>query len=150
VVPADLDVIEEWEFFLVLAGRMGVPMRIRGTPIDSVRPPSKYELLQQITAGSRVPLDRVRAYDGGAVFDDVDVVVEAPPPGFGARLRVAPAEIIEMLRALRREEFPEPGAAKAAQQHSHRLICSRLREVLNSVCHDFPRSALGGRRTRPS
>ena len=140
VVPTDLDVIEEWEFFLALAARMDVPMHIRGTPIDSARPPSKYELLQQLTAGSRVPLDRVRAHDGGAVFDDVDVVVKAPPPGFGTRLRVAPAEIVAMLRALRCDEFPEAGAAQEARQYSHRLICSRLREVLNSVCHDFPRS----------
>jgi len=140
VVDTELDVIEEWELFLGLAKRMGVPIKLGSMSVDFANPPTKAELLQHLTAGSRVPIERVRAANGGCAYDEVEVIVAAPPDGFGVRLNVAPLEITETLSGLEPDSDGKPKAVESASPFSHLLICSRLREVINSSCHDFPRS----------
>jgi hypothetical protein len=61
VVEAEGDKIEEWEFFWGLGRRMGLAMSLGNGPIAMDRKPTKFELLENITAGSRVPLARMRA-----------------------------------------------------------------------------------------
>ncbi|MGD9943567.1 MAG: molybdopterin-dependent oxidoreductase, partial [Burkholderiaceae bacterium] len=81
--PPGSDLVEEWEIFYELLVRMGHPVDVRpwGHPPSSPRihfdaKPTTEELLKQFTAGSRIPLETVKRYPGGYVFDTDLIVVE--------------------------------------------------------------------------
>jgi anaerobic selenocysteine-containing dehydrogenase len=125
VVEADGDVIEEWQLYWGLARRMGLELRIGGLDAREPADPGKFELLEAITRGSRVPLARLRDNPGGHVFEDVDVIVEPGDPSSAARLRFFPDGLGEEI-----DEMLADAAVDA--RFTHRLICARSKYVLNS------------------
>jgi anaerobic selenocysteine-containing dehydrogenase len=144
LVEPDFDAIEDWELFLGLARRMKTPMELPAGALDPERPPGKFELLERITAGSRVPLARTREREGGRVFDEIEVRVGPPIPGIEGRLRLLPAGVAEELRAVRAEPVPQPGRYGEDGSFTHLLICRRLRQVMNSLGRDLPQSRKQG------
>jgi anaerobic selenocysteine-containing dehydrogenase len=133
VVEPSFDVIDDCEFFLGLARRMGTDLPLPAGLIDPAAPFEKYTLLEQLTTGSRIPLAAVREKQGGHSFEDeLTVLVDPPMPGLEARLNLAPDGVCGELRAIRSE--PTPGD----DEYAHLLICRRMREVMNSVGQDFP------------
>jgi anaerobic selenocysteine-containing dehydrogenase len=142
VVEPDFDAIEDWELFTGLARRMGQPLELpegKG-PIDAASPPIKFALMEQITAGSRIPLAQIRSHPGGQIFDEIDVRAGAPIPGIEAKLNVAPKGIPEELREVRSEPIPSLGRYGDDGSYTHLLISRRLRHVLNSVGQGWPQS----------
>jgi anaerobic selenocysteine-containing dehydrogenase len=139
-IEPDFDAIEDWEIFVGLAKRMKTPIELPGGSVDVERPSTKFELLKLIRPDTRVPLERIRERDGGSVFDELEVFVAKPLPGMEARLNLAPDGICDELREVRAEAFQAPGEGAFPQ----RLICRRLRHVVNSVGRDFPESTKRG------
>ena len=145
VIEPGFDVIEEWEFFWGMAHRMRTPINLPGGPLDLDVKPTKFEVLEKVTAGARVPLAEVRRYPGGHVFDDVRVVVEPPDPTKAGRLQLAPEGIVEELRAVRAEPVAADGGyGVRGGAFSHRLISRRLRHVYNSSARDLSLSRAKG------
>jgi len=140
VVEPGPELIEDFEFYLGLAQRMGVDVSLPTGPIDLSRMPSKYELLSLLTAGSRIPLEQVRDQKGGHLFEEVDVRVDPPIAGLDARLQLAPSGIAEELAEVHAQGSREGGKERANDGYTHLLICRRMREVMNSVGQDFPES----------
>jgi anaerobic selenocysteine-containing dehydrogenase len=139
VVEPDGDVIEEWEVFWELAHRMGTPIHLAGGELDLARKPTKFEVLQKITAGSRLPLDEVRRHQGGHIYDEVKVLVEPPDPQTAGRFQLVPEGIAEELQAVYNEPVSAGGGYGAGgAQFTHRLISRRLRHVYNSSGRDLP------------
>ena len=75
--PAGADLLEEWEFLYGVAQRMGLDLTfgqpggaVPPVPLDMEHPPTTDELLDLVTAGSRVPLDEVRKHPHGALFPE--------------------------------------------------------------------------------
>jgi anaerobic selenocysteine-containing dehydrogenase len=125
VVASDADVIEEWELYWGLGERLGLDVRIGDTSFRGRPKPSKFEVLEAITRGSRVPLAWLRDHPGGHVFADTEVVVEPGDPASSAKLSLFPIGVAE--------EFAELREQPAASAHfTHRLICARSKYVLNS------------------
>src|SRR5262245_60821301 len=93
----DFDVIEEWEFFWGLAHRMRTPLVLEQDTLDLDRKPTADEYLDLTHRGSRVPLDEVRKYPGGQLFEpDAPVRVEpARPEAASTRMNAAPPAVIE-------------------------------------------------------
>jgi anaerobic selenocysteine-containing dehydrogenase len=146
IVEPDFDAIEDWELFTGIARRMGKPLELpdgKG-PIDAASPPSKFALMEQITAGSRVPLAEIRSQPGGHVFDEIDVRASAPIPGVEAKLDVAPEAIPEELREVRSEPVLALGQYGDDGSYTHLLISRRLRHVVNSVGQGWPQSRRKG------
>ena len=141
--------IDEWEFFWGLARRLGTPIPTAGGPLPMDRKPEKFEVLEMITHGCRVPLARVRAEtrEGGRIFSEVQLRVEPADPGADARLQLAPALVPEQLRALRAEPLDEQGRAVRCRQWpaTHLLICRRTRQYFNSTGQDIGGAARQGR-----
>lgn len=137
VVQPEFDVIEEWELFWGLARRMGTEIVLQGGPLPMDRKPTSDEVLDLVTAGSRVPLSEVRKHPGGAIFP-ADVKVEPRRPGEDGRLRAGEPELIAALREVRSEPVVANGGYRAGESFSHRLISRRLREVVNSSARDLP------------
>ncbi|HEY1491224.1 MAG TPA: molybdopterin-dependent oxidoreductase [Steroidobacteraceae bacterium] len=134
------DVIDEWEFFWGLARRMGTAIPTAGGPLPMDVKPSKFEVLEKITHGCRVPLARVRdeTRDGGRIFTEVKLRVAPADAGADARLQLAPALVPEQLVALRAE--PVDAAGRASQGDwpgTHLLICRRTRQYFNSTGQDL-------------
>ena len=137
MVEAEDDVIEEWEFFWNLAHRMGTEIELAGGPMPMDEKPSTDDVLDLITAKSRIPLDRVREADGGAIFEGEEVRVAPKAAGTDARLDVAPADLVEEIAEVRAEPVVEGAGYVPGEEFSHRLISRRMREFYNSSGRDI-------------
>ena len=92
--------------------------------------PSKFDVLELVTAGTKVPLAEIREKDGGHIFDELEFVVEA---GEGdAKLQLAPAGIAEEIVEIRSEGLTETGRPSKDGDYTHLLISRRLKHVYNS------------------
>jgi anaerobic selenocysteine-containing dehydrogenase len=129
MVEPDFDVIEEWEFFWGLASRMGTEIRLPGGPLDLDNKPSKFEVLENITRGSKVPLADIRARDGGHVFEGISFFASAADAG-GERLEMMPDGL--------GDELAEVLADPSINGHGFRflLVGQRLKHVYNSSGRD--------------
>ena len=128
VVEAEGDKIEEWEFFWGMGRRMGLAMNLDNGPIAMDRKPAKFELLENITAGSRVPLAQMRGNAGGTVYPDLDVIIAAADPATQGYLDLFPAGLGEELAAAYRDT-----QAPGAPGYSHLLISRRMKNTYNST-----------------
>jgi anaerobic selenocysteine-containing dehydrogenase len=133
LVQPDPGVMEEWEFYWELARRLGTPLPLPGGELDLEARPSKFDVLEKVTARSRVPLAqlRERARDGH-VFDEIEVYVDPADPGHAGRLDVGPGDVLAELRCVRDE--PEG----RHDGFTHRLISRRLPHVYNSSGQELP------------
>ncbi|MFI5364026.1 MAG: molybdopterin-dependent oxidoreductase [Candidatus Binatia bacterium] len=141
LVHPDFDVIEEWEFFWGLAHRMRTPLVVDdGRRLDIDRKPTADEYLDFTHAGASVPLDAVRKYPGGHVFEPAVPVRVQPARSdrAAARLHVAPRSVIEQLREIRAERFADAGGYAGDARFTHRLISRRMLEVYNSTGDHLP------------
>lgn len=92
-----------------------------------------------------MPLDEVKKYPGGKVFDVTPQFVEPGRPEATGRFAVAPPDVVAELAEVAAESV-EPGRyVSSGRVFSHLLTSRRMREVLNSTYHDLP----GIRRRRP-
>ena len=111
-----------------------------GGPLPMDRKPSKFEVLEKITHGCRVPLARVReeTRGGGRIFPEVQLRVAPADAGADARLQLAPQRVPEQLGQLRAEPLDDSGrAADGKWPATHLLICRRTRQFFNSTGQDL-------------
>ncbi|MBK6289994.1 MAG: molybdopterin-dependent oxidoreductase [Gammaproteobacteria bacterium] len=140
LVAPDGDLLDEWYVFAALAQRMGKKLVLPGGELDLGAKPTTLDVLELLYPQSKVPMRTLARYEGGHVFDDIDIRVTAPIPGLEGRLCVAPEGIADELHALRAEPVPEPGRFGRDGRFTHLLISRRMKHVNNSLCHDLPRS----------
>ncbi len=140
LVAADGDLLEDWHVFAALAQRLGKKLALPGGELDLDRMPTTLDVLELLYPQPKVPVREIARYEGGHVFDDIDVRVSAPIPGIEGRLCVAPEGVADELRAMRAEPVPEPGRYGRDGRFTHLLVSRRMKHVNNSLCHDLPRS----------
>ncbi|MGK0501069.1 MAG: anaerobic selenocysteine-containing dehydrogenase, partial [Oceanicoccus sp.] len=129
VVEAQGDEVEEWEFFWELGKRMGLEMSLANGPIDMVNKPSKFDLLNNITKGSRIPLIDIynNAENGGTVYQQ-EIILEPADPATMQKMDVFPADVAEELAA----SFKDLSAADDSD-YPHFLISRRMKNTYNST-----------------
>lgn len=146
--PADSDVIEEWEFFCGLAARMGTPVRLyplraeagvlregqSPVDLDPANPPTTDELIEQLTAGSRIPLAEVKRHPNGAVFDAEPVTVEPKKSDCQGHLELGDETMLSELAEVAATDVAAPGEGA----FPFRLVSRRLPNVYNSSGRDLP------------
>jgi anaerobic selenocysteine-containing dehydrogenase len=125
VVETDADLLEEWEFYWGLARHLGLSVRINDTEVAGDPKPSKYELLEAITRGSRVPLSWLRDHPGGHLFPEHRIIAQPMDPECTMRLRFFPEGLDQDIADALEQCDDE-------QAYPFRLICSRSKYVLNS------------------
>lgn len=128
VVEAEGDKIEEWEFFWEMGKRMGLALSLDNGPIDMEVKPQKFDLLKNITTGSRIPLEQIRAQQGGNVYPDQDVIIAAADPQTAGYLELYPQGLAEELAAAYQDMQVEE-----ATGWSHLLISRRMKNTYNST-----------------
>ena len=139
MVEAEDDVMEEWEFLLGHGAPDGHGDQARRRPrCRWTEKPSTDDVLDLITANSRIPLDRVREADGGAIFEGEEVRVSAEgrevrTPAWTWRRRTWWRRSPEV----RAEPVVEGAGYLPGEEFSHRLISRRMREFYNSSGRDI-------------
>lgn len=151
--PAGSDVIEDWEFFWGLAQRMGtrieVTMRYGNGPqaeappmrftLDPTGPkPTTDQLIALSCQGSRIPLDRVKQYPDGHLFQS-DQRVLPRAAGNDDRLELAAPPMLAELAAM----LAEDNRAIEAD-YPFRLLPRRTNNILNSFGRQIDRLAGNG------
>ena len=140
VVEAEGDKIEEWELFWALGKRMGLQLDLRNGPVNMQDKPTKFELLENITRGSRVPLKDVYEADGGTVFDVPDVILEPADPETRGRLQFFPEGLQQELNAAY-ADLEKAGP----EDYPFLLISRRMKNTYNSTGPEL--SLLGSKGT---
>jgi anaerobic selenocysteine-containing dehydrogenase len=134
--PAGSELIEDWEFFYGVLTRMGYPVWLLpyGVADPSARvqltaKPSTEELLEILSAGSRVPFASIKAREGGALFPDDPIIVAGPSETAG-RLDVGNAPMLALMQELARDDSAT--SATRESEFPFRLLCRRPNHVYNT------------------
>ncbi|MXW24947.1 MAG: molybdopterin-dependent oxidoreductase [Dehalococcoidia bacterium] len=137
MVEAEDDVMEEWEFFWGIAHRLGTEINLPAGPLPMDKKPTTDEVLDVVAGKSRIPLDEVRAVDGGGIFEREPVRVAPKAAGTDARLDAAPPDLVEEIAEVRAQPIVEGAGYVPGEEFSHRLISRRMREFYNSSGRDI-------------
>ena len=125
VVDTEHDVIEEWELYWGIARELNIEVSIGEHIVPTDRKPSKFEILEMITSGSRVPLSWLRDHPGGHRFPEHQIKAQEKDPETAGMLEFFPAGLDQDFA-----DALEGGESDAS--YPFRLICSRSKYVLNS------------------
>ena len=142
VVERDGDVLNEWEVFWELASRLGSTLPLPGGSPDMTTRPSTDEIIERSYAGSRMPLDEVRA-NRRKVHPDLRLVVEPADPTCTTKFTPAPEDFMAELAQLRAQPAPMLGDIDVSA-YPFRLVSRRLKHVLNSTGTELPALARKG------
>jgi hypothetical protein len=136
--------IDEWQFFAGLAHRMGTPIQLPGGPLPTDPLPSTLDVLELLFPDAKVPIRSIAAFAGGHVFDEIDIHIDPPLPGFDAKLELAAGGALEELAAVAAEPMPDEGRYGGDGSYTHLLACRRLPYVANTVGREFPETHAHG------
>ena len=141
--PEGSDLIEDWQFFYLLARELDLQLtavsgrsRIEGdppmgfTPLDMDRMPTTDELWEMLTRDARVPLSEVRKYEAGHVFALDDAVVLGKEAGHQGRLELGDPTMMSQLDAAMNDAVAGDGS------FPFRLISRRQSDTMNSQGRD--------------
>ncbi len=153
--PKGSAVIEDWKFFLGLARRMGIEMKImtsfragshsEGAPlfmeIDHDHPPTTEQILENMTATARVPLDEVKRHPHGKLYDEIDTRVLPREQGNTDRLQLGAPYILEWLARIRSEDYAN---LRRDGEFPFLLVSRRANNFLNSIGRTSAKLTRGG------
>ena len=142
VVDRDGDVLNEWEVFWELASRLNIELPYPGGSPDMTVRPSTDEIIDRCYAGSRMPMDEVRA-NQRQVHMHLKLVVQPAEPGASALFTPAPDDLMAELAEVLVEE-PTTFAGSDVSAYPFRLTSRRLKHVLNSTGTELPGLARKG------
>ena len=142
LLAPEFDVIDEWELFWGLAHRMRIPLELGrapmgppvvGRPVDIDVKPTTDELMEIEAVDARIPLDEVKRYPSGHVFEEARVRVTPATPGNNARFDLAPPLFLEDFATVAAEPFLADGGYEPGESYAYRLTSRRMRQVFNST-----------------
>lgn len=138
VVEKPAGVIDDWEFFWGIAGRMGVPLTFKywnyglrfedipgGLPLSATEKPEPEDLCRFLAADSAVPFDVLKASPGGVRPDLPPAFVQPAPESMGGKLELMPPDVAAELAGVLGDD-PESDFA-------FRLISRRTLHTLNGA-----------------
>lgn len=133
LLPRPPGVVEDWEFFLGLAGAMGLTLCVgRRTFAPGGPDPTSEQLLAAFADQGRVGLDEVRAHPHGARFNLPPVLVQPGDPEAG-RFELCPPDVAaELAAALSGERL------QARADRPFRLVVRRDKETMNTLGRRLP------------
>jgi anaerobic selenocysteine-containing dehydrogenase len=147
--PPGSEVMEEWHFFLGLAQRMGIDMKIMTSfrsgahsegaslfmDIDPADPPTTEQILENMTATSRVPLDEIKRHPHGRLYEDAEIRVLPREDGNTDRLQLGAPYIVEWLARIRAEDY---AVLRQDATLPFLLVSRRANNFLNSIGRTDP------------
>ena len=147
--PDGSDLMDDREFFFRMAQHLGLQLEWINNygygphveasqdrfTLDMSRVPSVDELLELSCRRSRIPLDLVKKYPHGHVFEEVSLPIEPADAECKAKLELGDARMMGELGEVLAE-----GEESVLQRHSadHLLVCRRANNFMNSVGQSMP------------
>ena len=141
------DVLNEWEVFWELSKRLGYSLPFPGGDAPMDERPSDDAMIDLAYAGSRMPMDEVRA-NRRVVHPDKAMIVSAADPTCTAKFTVAPDDIVAELGEVHVEGDSAAVLGIDPSLYPFRLVSRRLKHVLNSYGSSL--SVLGAKGTSNS
>jgi anaerobic selenocysteine-containing dehydrogenase len=129
--PPGSELIDDWYLFWGIAKRLGLKLDFQDVPIDMETAPTTEELLAIRTAGSLVPLDEIKSYPGGHVFDVETRVQAGRAEAEDNKFDPMPEDVAAVLAEVAAEATPARTAS--ARGFTHLLQVRRIRESNNST-----------------
>lgn len=141
-VPHGSDLVEEWEFFYQMADHLDLDLIFASSfgfskyqeaayefmPLSREQKPTTEDLYGSICAHSRIPLDEVKKYPHGHIFDS-DVRVEEKAFGCEAKLDCANNFMMEQLAEVFAQDY---SAMHNTPDYPFRYIPRRHNNFMNS------------------
>jgi anaerobic selenocysteine-containing dehydrogenase len=140
--PEGSDVIDAWRAYYRIAQRMGLQLDCGSMfasvldPLDMTHEPSTEDIYALIAAGSAVPLERIKQYPNGHVFDDARVYVGPRDPACTDRLDLGNEVMMGDLAAMAAEDILSRRGTNA--DYPLLLIPRRLQNVTNGTARLEP------------
>ncbi|MEO0549729.1 MAG: molybdopterin-dependent oxidoreductase [Pseudomonadota bacterium] len=140
ILPRPIETMEDWEFFLEVAKRLGKTMRFKRTafsvsqdntpgPTFDVSPDQDVtaeELIRWMISFGRFTYEELEANPSGLVPENSEEVIQPAPDDDGARLELCPDDVLEEIGALDEADEPDP-------DFPFRMLSRRLLETINSA-----------------
>jgi len=136
--PEGSDLLEEREFFYGLAQRMGLQLELAGEKLDMVNKPTTDDIFELLCKGSRIPLDEVKKYPHGHIFDDPSITVLPKDEDCAEKLDIGNEYMMADLREVLAEPVTSHGGYSNEMTFTHRLVSRRMNDVYNSSGRDIP------------
>jgi anaerobic selenocysteine-containing dehydrogenase len=141
--PKGSDVIDAWRAYYRIAQRMGLELECGSMfaaelePLDMTHEPATEDIYALIAAGSAVPLERIKQYPNGHVFDDARVYVGPRDPACTDRLDLGNEVMMGDLAAMAAEDILVRRGTNA--DYPLLLIPRRIQNVTNGTTRLEPR-----------
>lgn len=126
--PVGAELADEWSIYWELGKRLDLPMQFAGIRLDRDKSYTTDDLLGILLRDSRVPLEEIKSYPQGHIFNEEAVFVQpADPASAHHRLQVGPADVARELDEVAREPLRQTVAG-----YPYRLTVRRMRTLTNS------------------
>lgn len=135
--PQGSDVIDAWRAYYRIAQHMGLKLTCgsmfvaEGKPLDMANEPTTEDIHAMIAEGSAVPLERIRQYPNGHVFDEARVHVRARDPACTDRLDLGNEDMMSDLAAMASEDIVARRGTN--DEYPLLLIPRRMQNVTNGT-----------------
>ena len=140
--PPGSDVIDAWRAYYRIAQHMGLKLKCgsmfvaEGKPLDMVNEPTTEDIYALIAEGSAVPLERLRQYPNGHVFDEARVHVGPRDPACSDRLDLGNEQMMADLAAMAAEDILARRGTN--EEYPLLLIPRRMQNVTNGTARLEP------------
>jgi anaerobic selenocysteine-containing dehydrogenase len=156
--PHGSDLVEEWDFFYRMAGHLDLELTfatafgfsryqeapVEVMPLSRSEKPSMEDIYGAICAHSRIPLEEVKRYPHGHIFDS-DVIVQERDPGCEDRLDCGNAVMMAQLGEVLAQDYR---ALHETADFPFRFIPRRHNNFMNSSGRSIDKLS-GGRPWNP-
>ena len=135
--PKDADVIDSWRLYYRVAQHMGLQLKCgslfarEGKPLDMAKEPTTEDIYACIAENSAVPLDRIKQYPHGNIFEDARTRIGARDPDCTDRLDVGNATMMGDLAEMAAEDVAARRGTSA--EYPLLLIPKRMQNVTNGT-----------------
>jgi anaerobic selenocysteine-containing dehydrogenase len=137
--PAGSDLLDAWQIYYRIASRLSIPLKINNwrskeisetPPIDPVNEPTTEQIYDLMCRGSAVPIEEVRKYPDGHIFEQARETVQPRDSDCNDRFELANLEMLEQLRVVRTED--PVVRRKTDRNFPFQLIPSRMQNSQNT------------------
>ena len=138
--PAGAEVIEDWRVFYEIGRRLGFNLSYRGYAYDMQESPTTDVLIDEFVRRSPVPIEEIRKYPEGHVFEHRSAPAEPREPDWPHRLQLGNPDMLAELAEISRAPTVKSESATAGGLDLL-LVSRREHAVYNSVGHKLDKLA---------
>lgn len=136
--PENSEVVDDWYIYWGIARRLGIPLMLNGVALDMENTPSTEGILNAMTRDSIVPLEEIKKYASGKVFDIPTHYIQPARPEATGKFDIIPDDVKRELMEVRQEVVNHGCYESNGQHFTHRLTVRRHRNVMNTVVGQLP------------